>query len=86
MVTVNVRHFSVKCGVCLEYQTLSSYRREGELNVYVYECENAVCAPEGTRTLIEVHHDVDEFANRDPNWRGGRRHGGAEEPEAGEGA
>jgi hypothetical protein len=34
--------------------------------------------PEVTRTLIEVHRDVDEFANRDPNWRGGRIHAGAE--------
>jgi hypothetical protein len=54
------------------------FRREGDHNVYTYECENDTCAPEVTRTLIEVHRDVDEFANRDPNWRGGRIHAGAE--------
>ncbi len=78
MVTVNVRHFSVKCGQCGTYQTLLGFRREGEHNVYTYECENDTCAPEVTRTLIEVHKDVDEFANRDPNWRGGRIHAGAD--------
>ena len=73
--TVNVRHFSVKCGHCETYQTLSGYERSGEWNVYSYECENEICDPAITRTLIEVHKDVDEFANRDPNWRGGGRHG-----------
>lgn len=79
MGTVNIRDFSVKCGHCNTYQTLLGYRREGELNVYTYECENDTCDPAGTRTIVEVHRDVDAFANRDPNWRGGRKHGGAEE-------
>lgn len=72
---VNIREFSVMCGNCRTYQTLSGFARAGEINVYTYECENETCAPEVTRTLVEVHRDVDEFANRDPNWRGGGRHG-----------
>jgi hypothetical protein len=28
-----------------------------------------------TRTLVEVPVDLDEFANRDPEWRGGGKHG-----------
>ena len=38
-------------------------------------CENEICDPQITKTLIEVPKDLDEFANRDPNWRGGGRHG-----------
>ena len=74
-VTVNVRHFSVKCGNCETYQTLSGYSRRDEYNVYAYECENETCDPAVTKTLIEVHQEVDEFANRDPEWRGGGKHG-----------
>lgn len=72
---VNIREFSVKCGNCGTYQTLSGFERSGDLNVYTYECENEVCSPEVTRTLVEVFREVDEFANRDPNWRGGGKHG-----------
>ncbi|MFQ5528281.1 MAG: hypothetical protein ACE5GX_18755 [Thermoanaerobaculia bacterium] len=72
---VNIREFSVKCGSCGTYQTLSAFRREGDYNVYSYECENDICDAEVTRTLVEVLREVDEFANRDPNWRGGGRHG-----------
>ncbi len=72
---VNIREFSVKCGNCQTYQTLSGFARQGEANVYTYECENETCDPDVTRTLVEVHREVDEFANRDPNWRGGGKHG-----------
>ncbi len=72
---VNIRSFSVKCGHCDAYQTLSGYARRDEWNVYTYECENEICDPAKSRTLIEVLVDLDEFANRDPNWRGGGRHG-----------
>jgi hypothetical protein len=80
---VNIREFSVKCGNCRTYQTLTGFTREAEVNVYTYECENETCDPDVTRTLVEVHREVDEFANRDPNWRGGGRHGadGAESAE-----
>lgn len=72
---INIRNLSVKCGQCGTYQTLCSYRPEGELNVYTYECENEVCDPAVTRTLIEVPRELDSFARRDPEWRGGGRHG-----------
>ena len=71
----NIRELSVKCGNCQTYQTLTGFSREAEINVYTYECENEICDPGVTRTLVEVHREVDEFANRDPNWRGGGQHG-----------
>ena len=79
--SVNIRRFSVKCGRCDTYQTLVGYSRREEWNVYTYECENEICDPAHSRTLIEVHQEVDDFARRDPEWRGGGRHG-----EWGEGA
>lgn len=73
--TINIRNISIKCGNCDTYQTLSSYSRKDDWNVYTYECENDVCDPEVTRTLVEVPRHLDEFARRDPGWRGGGRHG-----------
>jgi hypothetical protein len=79
MNTVNIRNISIKCGNCNTYQTLAAYGRRAEWNVYTYECENDTCDPAVTRTYIEVPVDLDEFANRDPTWRGGKVHAGAEE-------
>lgn len=76
--SINIRNISIKCGHCDTYQTLSGFQRRDEWNVYTYECENDVCDAAVTRTLVEVPADLDEFANRDPNWRGGRIHAGAE--------
>ena len=81
--TINIRNISIKCGRCDTYQTLSAYSRRGEWNVYTYECENDVCDPEVTRTLVEVPAELDEFARRDPSWRGGGPHGGSLDPGAG---
>ena len=75
---VNIRNFSVKCGHCDTYQTLSHFHRRAEWNVYTYECENDRCDPDVTRTYLEVPAEIDEFANRDPQWRGGAIHGGAQ--------
>jgi hypothetical protein len=50
-----------------------AFRSEAEWNIYTYECENAVCTREVTRTMIEVPAELDEFARRDPQWRGGKR-------------
>lgn len=75
---VNIRNISIKCGNCNTYQTLASFSRREEWNVYTFECENDVCDPAVTRTLVEVPQDLDEFANRDPEWRGGKKWGGAE--------
>jgi hypothetical protein len=69
MQMINVRNISVRCGHCLTYQTLSGFRRNGDWNVYIYECENDSCDPSVTRTLVEVPCDLDEFAQRDPQWR-----------------
>lgn len=74
---INIRNISVKCGRCDTYQTLTSFSRRGDgWNVYTFECENDVCDPASTRTLIEVPEDLDEFARRDTGWRGGRIHAG----------
>jgi hypothetical protein len=76
---INIRNLSIRCGHCKTYQTLTGYAtREDGWNVYTYECENDVCDPEKSRTLLEVPMDLDEFANRDPNWRGGKIHAGAD--------
>jgi hypothetical protein len=75
--SINIRNISIKCGRCDTYQTLARFERRGEWNVYTYECENGRCDPAATRTLVEVPVALDEFANRDPNWRGGKRHAGS---------
>ena len=75
--TVNIRNLSIKCGNCDHYQTLSGFAQREEWNVYTYECENDLCDPTVTRTLLEVPAELDEFARRDPGWKGGRRHGGS---------
>ena len=73
---INIRDLSVKCGHCDTYQTLSGFSRREGWNVYTYECENDRCDPAVTRTLLEVPAHLDAFARRDPQWRGGRVHGG----------
>jgi hypothetical protein len=64
---INIRNISVKCGNCNTYQTLASFTRRDEWNVYTYECENGVCDPNVTRTLVEVPRELDSF--------GGGKHG-----------
>lgn len=73
--TINIRNLSIKCGHCETYQTLCTFSRRDEWNVYTFECENDICDPSVTRTLVEVPVSLDEFATRDPTWRGGGRHG-----------
>lgn len=72
----NIRNVSIKCGQCGTYQALVRFERGPEWNVYTFECEDQSCDPAVTRTLVEVPQELDEFARRDPNWRGGRRFGG----------
>jgi hypothetical protein len=69
---INIRNLSVKCGKCQTYQTLCGFQPAVDRNVYTYECENDSCAPDSTRTLIAIPRELDEFARRDPGWRGGR--------------
>ena len=66
--SVNIRDISIKCGNCENYQTLSRFSQRDEFHVYTYECENDICDPAVTRTLVEVPRDIDEFARRDPEW------------------
>lgn len=75
---INIRNLSVRCGHCGQYQTLAAFERRADWNVYTYECESGICDPSLTRTLVEVPAALDEFANRDPSWRGGKRHAGAD--------
>lgn len=75
---INIRNLSVKCGHCGTYQTLCRFEAGDEWNVYVYECESQRCEAEITRTLVEVPVELDDFARRDPEWRGGAKHAGAE--------
>jgi len=70
--TINIRNISIKCGNCETYQTLCGFRRRDDWHIYVYECENQICDPAVTRTLVEVPAHLDEFAHRDPDWRHGR--------------
>lgn len=70
MESINIRNLSIKCGHCDTYQTLSGFARTAEWNVYTYECENDLCDPEVTRTLVEVPSELDAFARRDPTWKG----------------
>ena len=72
---INIRNISIKCGNCNTYQTLLAFERGDEWNTYTYECENDACPPETTRTLVEVPAHLDQFARRDPGWRGGGKHG-----------
>ena len=73
---INIRNLSIKCGHCDTYQTLCAYRRRDDWNVYVYECENDVCDPELSRTLVEVPRARDELARRGTARGHGRRHTG----------
>ena len=69
MESINIRNLSIKCGNCGTYQTLSGFERSDEWHVYTYECENEICDPEVTRTLLEVPVELDVFARRDAEWR-----------------
>jgi hypothetical protein len=78
--TINIRNLSVRCGRCDQYQVLVGFKPlDEEWNLYTYECDGEPCNadPGQTRTFVEVPRDLDEFANRDPNWRGGKKWGGA---------
>jgi hypothetical protein len=61
---VDIFMMSVKCGNCDTYQTVVGFRKEADRNVYTYECENEVCDPNMTRTLIEVPRHLDNSTRR----------------------
>ena len=61
---INIRNISIKCGRCDTYQTLAKFERRGEWNVYTYECENEICDPNVTRTIVEVPRHLDNSTRR----------------------
>ena len=67
---LNIRDLSIRCGRCLNYQTLVAYRPRDTWNVYVYECDATTCDPEASRTLVEVPQALDEFAQTGPGCGG----------------
>jgi hypothetical protein len=69
---IDIFMMSIKCGNCETYQTIVKFQKGAEKNVYTYECENETCERGMTRTLLEVPHELDAFARRDPEWRGGK--------------
>ncbi|MEM1176736.1 MAG: hypothetical protein AAGM22_00200 [Acidobacteriota bacterium] len=76
---VNIRNFSVKCGKCGEYPALAVYEPGDEINTYKFECDEPTHGGDACpQILLEIPTDLDEFANRDPKWRGGKKHAGAE--------
>ena len=58
---------SLKCGNCDTYQTIVKFRKLPEKNVYTYECENEICDPNVTRTIVEVPQAPRQL---DPSGRG----------------
>jgi hypothetical protein len=68
---INIRDISVRCGNCLNYQTLTAYATRDGWNAYTYECDAESCDPERTRTIVEVPVAIDEFAQSHPDCGGG---------------
>ena len=67
---INIRDLSVRCGRCLNYQTLVAYEPRNGWNVYVFQCDADHCDAESSRTLLEIPAEIDEFAQRDPDCGG----------------
>lgn len=61
---IDIFMMSVKCGNCDKYQTIVGFRKLPEKNIYTYECENDVCDPNVTRTVIEVPKHLDNSTKR----------------------
>ncbi len=61
---IDIFMMSVKCGNCDTYQTVIRFSKGPEKNVYTYECENEICDPNVTRTIVEVPRQVDNSVKR----------------------
>ena len=61
---IDIFMMSVKCGNCDAYQTIVKFRKDAEKNVYTYECENEICDPNVTRTIVEVPKHLDNSTRR----------------------
>jgi len=51
---IDIFMMSVKCGNCDTYQTIVRFAKGADKNTYTYECENEICDPNVTRTIVEV--------------------------------
>ncbi|MEM7482206.1 MAG: hypothetical protein AAF481_13605 [Acidobacteriota bacterium] len=71
---IHLRNLSVRCGRCDQHPVLAAYEPGEGFNQYVYECENGSCS---ARRRVRLTKEQDEFARRDPAWRGGAKHAGA---------
>ncbi len=61
---IDIFMMSVRCGNCDSYQTIVKFQKGPEKNVYTYECENEICDPNVTRTLVEVPRHLDNSTRR----------------------
>jgi ribosomal protein S27E len=61
---IDIFMMSVKCGNCDTYQTIVGFRKHPDKNVYTYECENDICDPNVTRTIVEVPRELDNSTRR----------------------
>jgi O-glycosyl hydrolase len=61
---IDIFMMSIKCGNCDTYQTVVTYRKLADKNVYTYECENDLCDPNVTRTILEVPRHLDNSTKR----------------------
>lgn len=61
---IDIFMMSVKCGFCDTYQTVVGFRKLPDKNVYTYECENDICDPNMTRTILEVPSHLDNSTKR----------------------
>lgn len=61
---IDIFMMSIRCGNCDAYQTIVGFKKLPEKNVYTYECENEVCDPNVTRTIVEVPKHLDNSTKR----------------------
>jgi len=61
---IDIFMMSIKCGNCDGYQTIVRFSRGNGKNVYTYECDNEVCDPNVTRTIVEVPAHLDNSTRR----------------------
>jgi hypothetical protein len=61
---IDVFMMSVRCGNCDTYQTIVGFKKMAEHNAYTYECENDLCDPNVTRTIVEVPRHLDNSVKR----------------------
>jgi len=61
---IDIFMMSIKCGNCDAYQTIVRFSKGPEKNTYTYECENDICDPNVTRTIVEVPRQLDNSTKR----------------------